>query len=87
MPSAKDRRLAHALSTAPHALQRVDRFDNDIANIITNSAKRSGLTFAPEAGTQVCNSAAVRLALAVDRPCGARLFDFPFPCFSGSFTS
>ncbi|KAI3428063.1 hypothetical protein D9Q98_006447 [Chlorella vulgaris] len=32
--------------------QRVDRFDNDIANIITNSAKRSGLTFAPEAGTQ-----------------------------------
>lgn len=33
--------------------QRVDRFDDDIANIVTNSAKRSGLTFAPEAGTQV----------------------------------
>lgn len=32
--------------------QRVDRFDDDIANIVTNSAKRSGLTFAPEAGTQ-----------------------------------
>lgn len=36
-----------------HHLQRVDRFDDDIANIVTNSAKRSGLTFAPEAGTQV----------------------------------
>jgi len=34
-------------------MQRVDRFDDDIANIVTNSAKRSGLTFAPEAGTQV----------------------------------
>jgi hypothetical protein len=44
--------LCHALPVLP-ALQRVDRFDNDIANIITNSAKRSGLTFAPEAGTQV----------------------------------
>lgn len=32
--------------------QRVDRFDDDIANIISNSGKRSGLTFAPEAGTQ-----------------------------------
>jgi radical SAM-linked protein len=32
--------------------QRVDRFDDNIANIISNSAKRSGLTFAPEAGTQ-----------------------------------
>ena len=35
-------------------LQRVDRFDSDIAHIITNSGKKSGLTFAPEAGTQVC---------------------------------
>lgn len=32
--------------------QRVDRFDDDIAHIISNSGKRSGLTFAPEAGTQ-----------------------------------
>ena len=32
--------------------QRVDRFDDDIANIISNSGKRSGMTFAPEAGTQ-----------------------------------
>ena len=32
--------------------QRVDRFDESIANIVANSAKRSGLTFAPEAGTQ-----------------------------------
>lgn len=32
--------------------QRVDRFDGDIANIIANAGKRSGLTFAPEAGTQ-----------------------------------
>ena len=48
--------LPCACCTAPcaaPALQRVDRFDSDIANIITNSAKRSGLTFAPEAGTQV----------------------------------
>lgn len=32
--------------------QRVDRFDDNIAHIISNSGKRSGLTFAPEAGTQ-----------------------------------
>ena len=32
--------------------QRVDRFDSDIANVISNAGKRSGLTFAPEAGTQ-----------------------------------
>jgi radical SAM superfamily enzyme YgiQ (UPF0313 family) len=32
--------------------QRVDRFDEDIAHVITNAGKRSGLTFAPEAGTQ-----------------------------------
>ena len=32
--------------------QRVDRFDSNIANIIANAGKRSGLTFAPEAGTQ-----------------------------------
>lgn len=32
--------------------QRVDRFDENIANVVTNSGKRSGLTFAPEAGTQ-----------------------------------
>ena len=32
--------------------QRIDLFDDNIANIITNSGKRSGLTFAPEAGTQ-----------------------------------
>jgi radical SAM superfamily enzyme YgiQ (UPF0313 family) len=32
--------------------QRVDRFDDNIANVVTNSGKRSGLTFAPEAGTQ-----------------------------------
>ena len=36
----------------PARAQRVDRFDDDIAHIVTNSAKRSGLTFAPEAGTQ-----------------------------------
>lgn len=30
----------------------MDRFDDNIAAIVTNSAKRSGLTFAPEAGTQ-----------------------------------
>lgn len=40
--------------------QRVDRFDDDIANIVTNSAKRSGLTFAPEAGTQVRAATATR---------------------------
>mmetsp|Transcript_7023 Transcript_7023/g.19819 ORF Transcript_7023/g.19819 Transcript_7023/m.19819 type:complete len:857 (-) Transcript_7023:56-2626(-) len=32
--------------------QRVDRFDDNIANIIDNGMRRSGLTFAPEAGTQ-----------------------------------
>lgn len=32
--------------------QRVDAFDQNIAHIITNAGKRSGLTFAPEAGTQ-----------------------------------
>lgn len=32
--------------------QRVDAFDGNIANIVSNSGKRSGLTFAPEAGTQ-----------------------------------
>jgi len=32
--------------------QRVDRFDDNIANIVSNSGKKSGLTFAPEAGTQ-----------------------------------
>ncbi|GAB4820873.1 hypothetical protein N2152v2_007919 [Parachlorella kessleri] len=35
--------------------QRVDRqavFDDNVANIIANAGKRSGLTFAPEAGTQ-----------------------------------
>lgn len=32
--------------------QRVDRFDENIAHVITNAGKRSGLTFAPEAGTQ-----------------------------------
>lgn len=31
--------------------QRVDRFDEDIANVV-QGAKKSGLTFAPEAGTQ-----------------------------------
>ena len=31
--------------------QRVDRFDEDIANIVS-SGKKSALTFAPEAGTQ-----------------------------------
>ena len=31
--------------------QRVDRFDDDIANIVAGG-KKSGLTFAPEAGTQ-----------------------------------
>lgn len=31
--------------------QRVDRFDEDIANIVS-SGKKSSLTFAPEAGTQ-----------------------------------
>ncbi|KAL4447381.1 hypothetical protein ABPG77_007414 [Micractinium sp. CCAP 211/92] len=43
----KDENVALSLPS-----QRVDRFDDDIANIVTNSAKRSGLTFAPEAGTQ-----------------------------------
>lgn len=32
--------------------QRVDAFDENIAHIIANAGKRSGLTFAPEAGTQ-----------------------------------
>ena len=32
--------------------QRVDRFNDDIAHIISDGGKRSGLTFAPEAGTQ-----------------------------------
>eukprot|EP00854_Cymbomonas_tetramitiformis_P005145 gene5145-6256_t len=32
--------------------QRVDRFDESIANIISGGARKSGLTFAPEAGTQ-----------------------------------
>lgn len=32
--------------------QRVDAFNDDIANIISDGGKRSGLTFAPEAGTQ-----------------------------------
>jgi len=32
--------------------QRVDRFDDNIANIIDNGMRRGGLTFAPEAGTQ-----------------------------------
>eukprot|EP00884_Botryococcus_braunii_P013746 jgi/Botrbrau1/22372/Bobra.0002s0049.1 len=32
--------------------QRVDRFDNDIADIISTGRKRGSLTFAPEAGTQ-----------------------------------
>jgi len=32
--------------------QRVDRFNEDIANIVNNGARKSGLTFAPEAGTQ-----------------------------------
>lgn len=33
--------------------QRVDRFDENISNILTSgTSKRSGLTFAPEAGTQ-----------------------------------
>lgn len=31
--------------------QRVDRFDEDIANIVSGNRK-SSLTFAPEAGTQ-----------------------------------
>lgn len=31
--------------------QRVDRFNDDIANIVSGNRK-SGLTFAPEAGTQ-----------------------------------
>ena len=31
--------------------QRVDRFDEDVANVV-QGAKKSGLTFAPEAGTQ-----------------------------------
>lgn len=52
-----------ALQLPPHGCfcnlpQRVDRFDDDIAHIVTNSAKRSGLTFAPEAGTQVGLSSA-----------------------------
>lgn len=45
----------------PVTLQRVDRFDDDIAHIVTNSAKRSGLTFAPEAGTQVGARGMLRL--------------------------
>ena len=53
--------VRHAVPDLP-AVQRVDRFDDDIANIVTNSAKRSGLTFAPEAGTQ-----ASRMAVAVGR--------------------
>lgn len=32
--------------------QRVDRFDENIAHIISSGMKRSSLTFAPEAGTQ-----------------------------------
>lgn len=32
--------------------QRVDRFDDDIANVVSSGRKRSSLTFAPEAGTQ-----------------------------------
>ena len=48
----KDENVALSLPS-----QRVDRFDDDIAHIVTNSAKRSGLTFAPEAGTQVSHGA------------------------------
>jgi hypothetical protein len=36
----------------PHWSTACCRFDDDIAHIISSSAKRSGLTFAPEAGTQ-----------------------------------
>lgn len=32
--------------------QRVDRFDDDIANIVSSGEARGSLTFAPEAGTQ-----------------------------------
>lgn len=32
--------------------QRVDRFDENIANIVGGGGRRGGLTFAPEAGTQ-----------------------------------
>ena len=42
----KDENISLALPS-----QRVDRFDQDIANIL-GGARQSGLTFAPEAGTQ-----------------------------------
>jgi len=43
----KDERVSLSLPS-----QRVDRFDENIANILKNDGKQPGLTFAPEAGTQ-----------------------------------
>ena len=43
----KDQRVSLSLPS-----QRVDRFDENIANILKNDGKQPGLTFAPEAGTQ-----------------------------------
>lgn len=45
-------RLANENVTLSLPSQRVDRFDDHIANILQGDGRQQGLTFAPEAGTQ-----------------------------------
>ncbi|MFN3927424.1 MAG: TIGR03960 family B12-binding radical SAM protein [Pseudanabaenaceae cyanobacterium] len=45
-------RLANENVTISLPSQRVDRFDDNIANVLQGEGRQQGLTFAPEAGTQ-----------------------------------
>jgi len=45
-------RLANENVTISLPSQRVDRFDDNIANVLQGDGRQQGLTFAPEAGTQ-----------------------------------